>query len=40
MAWAGRHPLVDEVLPPGGPVTSGEPVLGGAEGVSPTAKLV
>ena len=40
MAWAGRNPLVDEMLPPGGPVTSGEPVLGGAEGVSPTAKLV
>ena len=40
MAWSGQSPVVDAVLPPGGPVTSNEPVLGGAEGISPTAKLV
>mgnify|MGYP001574839132 CR=1 FL=1 len=40
MAWAGQHPLVDAVLPPAGPVTSSEPVLGGAEGLSPSAKVI
>lgn len=40
MAWAGRHPLVDAVLPPAGPVMSSEPVLGGAEGLSPSAKVI
>ena len=40
MAWAGRHSLVDAVLPPAGPVMSSEPVLGGAEGLSPSAKVI